>query len=1088
MSSDTPIIPKKFLTNQGENTLSRRLEKILPLSRDFDCLVGYFFISGFFRLYPSLDTVKKVRILIGLKNEQVVHGLVQIAKDKPEEGAPSVAEVKATFGALLRKELAQAEDSLSVETGVRKFIEWIRSGKLEVKLYREQNIHAKVYIMTPEHPVESVNHGYVITGSSNFSHSGLEGNLEFNVLLAEPEEHDYALFRFNELWKDAVDVKEVHAEIIETVEKESPFAFFTPYELYLKFLAEYFRDYLGDRSKLNVENLPQNFKKLGYQEDAVFTAQQMLKAYGGVFISDVVGLGKTYISALIALQLDGRCLVIAPPSLLDENSPGSWTRVFREFCIPGHKCVSIGKLEETIEQGVDFYRYVFIDESHRFKGDSTQRYELLTRICQGKGVILVSATPYNNTLDDIYSQLKLFQPARNSTIPGLRNLDAFFERLRGRLKGLHRLDNEAEFTAAVEQNAKELRERVLKYIMVRRTRREIEQFYGEDLKKQKIWFPKVSDPVPLLYQLNRTENEVFISTLESVTSADFHYARYQPLSPAYYTGPVEERAVQGQRNLATFMRILLVKRLESSFYAFQETLARFIKSHELVLQALDDGFVYTSKKHSNKVLEYLEEGDADGIDELIAEEKVERFSASKFTTAFREHVGSDLKALKRIRSRWGAIKRDPKWIEFKAQLRGALAKGKLIIFTEFADTAQYLADRIKEEVEDRTLLFCSRSSPDLRRAVIANFDANSPLNEDDYRILITTDILAEGVNLHRSAVVINYDIPWNPSRMMQRVGRVNRVGTKFRTIGAYNFFPTDEGNDEIALTEAAKSKIHAFITLLGNDARLLTGDEQITSHSLFDRINSREAAEGAKEEPNSELKYLRLILDVKEKQPELFRRIQGLPRKARSTRVHAPEPESAGVTSEPAPHPDRPAVVSYFRQGRLDKFFRAHADMTIAEELDFFSAAETLETTASEKLRDIPAEKFYSLLDKNKSAFHSATTSGVDSLLPSTAAGSGNEAIVLKRLRAKAFRNADVLSTEDRKFAAAVHEVIADGRVGKATIRAIKTAFDKTDDPFAMIHTLRKEVARQYLLGPIHRSTSDATAAPREVILSSYLP
>lgn len=267
MSGAPPIAPKKFLTNQGENTLSKRLEKILPLMQDFDCLVGYFFISGFFRLYPALETIKKVRILIGLKNEQVVHGLVQIAKDGEGEGAPSVAEIKSIFAAMMRKELVQAEDKLAIETGVRKFIEWIRSGKLEVKLYREQNIHAKVYIMTPEHPLESVNHGYVVTGSSNFSHSGLEGNLEFNVLLAEPEEHDYALHRFNELWEHAVDVKDVHEAIINTVEKESPFAFFTPYELYLKFLAEYFRDYLGDRTRLNAENLPQNFKKLSYQED-----------------------------------------------------------------------------------------------------------------------------------------------------------------------------------------------------------------------------------------------------------------------------------------------------------------------------------------------------------------------------------------------------------------------------------------------------------------------------------------------------------------------------------------------------------------------------------------------------------------------------------------------------------------------------------------------------------------------------------------------------------------------------------------------------------------------------------------------------
>lgn len=1089
MPTPSPVAPKKFLTNQGENTLSKRLERILPLTQDFDCLVGYFFISGFFRLYPVLESVKKVRILIGLKNEQVVHGLIQIANDDSGESAPSTAEVKRTFAGMLRNELTQAQDLLAIETGIRKFIEWIRSDKLEVKLYREQNIHAKVYIMTPEHPVTDVNHGYVITGSSNLSHSGLEGNLEFNVLLAEPEEHDYALHRFNELWAEAVDVKDVHETIINTVEKESPFAFFTPYELYLKFLADYFRDYLGDRSKLNSENLPPSFKKLQYQEDAVFTAQQMLKTYGGVFISDVVGLGKTYMSALLALQLDGRCLIIAPPSVLDENSPGSWPRVFRDFCVPGHKCVSIGKLEEVLEQGVEFYKYVFIDESQRFKSDSTRRYELLTRICQNKGVILVSATPYNNALNDIYSQLKLFQPPRNSTIPGLRNLEAFFEKLQKRIEGLHRVTDAEAYVAAVRENAQELRERVLKYIMVRRTRREIEQFYGEDMKKQKIWFPKVNDPIPLLYQLNRAENAVFTSTLERITSVDFHYARYQPLNPIYFTGPIEDRAVQGQRNLATFMKILLVKRLESSFHAFQETLSRFIKSHDLVLQAFDDGFVYTSKKHSHKVLEFLEEGDVDAIEALIQQEKVEKFPAANFTPIFRQHVASDLDVLKEIQRSWKSIKRDPKWTEFKRELteQPPFKTGKLIIFSEFADTARYLADRIKKEVDDQTLLFTSGSGPELRRDVIANFDQNTREPRDDYRILVTTDVLAEGVNLHRAATVINYDIPWNPSRMMQRVGRVNRVGTKFKALFIYNFFPTDEGNDEIALTEAAASKIHAFITLLGNDARLLTGDEEITSHNLFDRINSREAVEGDAAEPRSELKYLRQILDVKEKQPELFQRILALPRKARSTRSHAKEPAPA-EHPDAAPLPDRPALITYFRQGRLDKFFLSHGAIDRADELDFFTTAETLETTPNESRKEIPPERFYPLLDKNKAAFDSATTPSLETLAPATAAGSGNEAIILKRLRARDFRSFDALKPEDRKFASAVHQIIVDGRVGKHTIRKVKEAFDQTADPVEMVAILRREVASQYLVGPTYKPDKNDLPAPREVILSSYLP
>ena len=1083
----TPIAPKKFLTNQGDNTLSKRLEKILPLTQDFDCLVGYFFISGFFRLYPALEPVKNIRILIGLKNEQVIHGLLEIAHDAPNEPAPSTAEVRGIFGGLLRKELVDAKDSSAIELGIQKFIAWIRSGKLQVKLYREQNIHAKIYIMTPSQTLPDVHHGYVITGSSNLSHSGLEGNLEFNVLLNEPEEHDYALHRFNELWADAVDVKDVHDTILNTVEKESPFAAFTPYELYLKFLAEYFRDYLGERAKLSPGLLPPTFKKLQYQEDAVFTAQQMLKAYGGVFLADVVGLGKTYMSALLALQLEGRCLVIAPPSLLDENSPGAWPVVFRDFGIPGHKCVSIGKLEELLEQDIERYQYVFIDESHRFKGDTTQRYELLTRICQGKGVILVSATPYNNTVDDIYSQLKLFQPPRNSSIPGLRNLEAFFDTLRQRTKGLHRLENAAAYIAAVGLNAHELRNRVLKYVMVRRTRREIEKYYGDDLKTQKIWFPKISDPTPLLYQLNKTENAVFMQSLQRITSADFHWARYQALHPDYYTGDTEDRAVQGQRNLAKFMKILLVKRLESSFYAFRQTLDRFITSHELVLQAFESGVVYISKKYSHKVLEFMEDGDDAAIEALIAADKVERFDAADFTPQFGEHIASDLETLRAIKKAWASVKRDPKWIEFKNQLGAnpGFKTGKLIIFSEFADTARYLAQLIQKEVEPKTLLFSAASSPEQRRDVIANFDANSTNGRNDYRILVTTDILAEGVNLHRSATVINYDLPWNPSRLMQRVGRVNRVGTQFKTIYSYNFFPTDEGNDQIALTEAAKSKIHAFITLLGNDARLLTGDEEITSHNLFDRINTKKAAEGDEAEPRSELKYLRQILDVKDKQPELFQRILALPRKARSSRNHSPEAPALNQSDAPLVI-DRPAVISYFRLGRLDKFLRAHAHASTAEELDFFTTAETLETTPTEARTDIPPEQFYPLLDKNKAGFESATSPTIESLLPAIASGTGNAGIILKRMRAKAFRTAATFGVEDKKFRLEVEGIIADGRVGHHTLRKIKEGFDKTAEPAAMLAILRKEIAGQYLLGA-GKKTSASGVTVGEVILSSYL-
>lgn len=283
--------------------------------------------------------------------------------------------------------------------------------------------------------------------------------------------------------------------------------------------------------------------------------------YGGVFLSDVVGLGKTFMSALLARHLDGRSLVIAPPHLLDRHNPGSWWNVFREFGVRGFHCESIGKLESLVEDDLTKYKYVFIDESHRFRTQDTQSYELLAQICSGKKVILVSATPLNNSPQDILSQIKLFRPAKNSSIPGVRNLESFFAGLRRNLSGLDRQDDREEYFQAVQDNARETREKVLKPIMIRRTRKEIMEFYGEDLKRQKLKFPEVADPEPLFYELDITENQVFDETVRLLTT-DFKYTRYKPLE--YYEGESTGQEIQSQVNLARFMKILTIKRLEAA--------------------------------------------------------------------------------------------------------------------------------------------------------------------------------------------------------------------------------------------------------------------------------------------------------------------------------------------------------------------------------------------------------------------------------------------------------------------------------------------------------------------------------------------
>jgi superfamily II DNA/RNA helicase len=1051
-----------FVTNEPGNNLRDRFSALLTTdTRSFDCLVGYFYISGFHKIYPALENVEKVRILVGLQTDRAAYELSEKAKRDGEFVLQSHASAKQQVSQSVLGELEKAEDSPVIETGVRKFIEWIRSGKLEIKAYPTQNLHAKVYIMT--FAEGDRDKGRVITGSSNLTQSGLLDNLEFNVELKTRADYEFALSKFNELWKTAVDLRKPYEDTVVT---RSPFAHFTPYELYLKFLYEYFRDELNRPDELADIYVPDDFKRLKYQEEAVISARKVLEEYGGVFLADVVGLGKTYMAALIAQQLDGRSLVIAPPHLLDKDSAGSWPNVFGDFRVPHTDFESLGKLEDLLGRDVTKYRNVFIDESHRFRTETTQTYEMLAQVCRGKRVILVSATPLNNTPRDMLSQIKLFQNGKNSTIPNVRNLEAFFARLEKNLKGLDRQRDREQFFATVQANAKATREQILKFLMIRRTRTEIAKYYGDDLSAQNLKFPEVADPQPLFYKFNKSENEIFNETIRLITHS-FSYARYQPL--VYYEGKRTEQQLQSQRNLAKFMKILLVKRLESSFHAFRLTLGRFIRSYERVITEFQKGHVYISKKHIGKIFDLLEADNDEGIERLLEAEKAERLNAKDFNPEFIKLLRSDLKTFRAIEDDWQRVRRDPKWEAFRDVIKGPkLRSAKLIIFTESKETAEYLADRIKKEVEQDVLLFTGNSDQSVRREVLANFDAKAFRPSNTFRILVATEVLSEGVNLHRSNIVFNYDIPWNPTRLIQRVGRVN---PKFDTIHTYNFFPTEESNDLIKLKEAAEAKIHAFIEMLGADARLLTEGEEIKSHDLFAKLTSKKTITGEDEEEESELEYLTEIRNLRDGNPELFSRIKRLPKKARSTRQ----------TDESS----LPSLITYFRQGRLDKFFHSSSDEADAHELDFFQTANILKPAdTSEKRQDIPAD-FYSLLDKSKQAFASVTA-GEHEDAPSGRGGGQNDAYILKRLKAKEISRYHGYTEEDELFIRQVKQLLTDGALPRPSTKKVAEALKREIDPLKVLGVLRRDISSLFLQ-PTRAQESAYMFNPREVILSSYL-
>ena len=276
--------------------------------------------------------------------------------------------------------------------------------------------------------------------------------------------------------------------------------------------------------------------------------------YNGVFISDVVGLGKTYICAMLAKSLGkGKKLVICPPVLVSY-----WEEVLLEFDVAA-KVVSLGKLDSILEGNTD-YEYVFVDEAHRFRNAGTDSFSKLHEICYGKKIVLISATPINNYTSDIENQIYLFQPKHNSNIVGVKNLEGFFASLNGKLKGLEK--GSADYMAQLRANSEEIRDRILRHIMIRRTRTEIQQYYQDDLEKQGLTFPKLGAPEQIIYTFDEVTDSVFNETISAIK--DFTYARYKPLTYLKDTKKYSS-LLAAQHNMGGFMKGILVNKLMKQF-------------------------------------------------------------------------------------------------------------------------------------------------------------------------------------------------------------------------------------------------------------------------------------------------------------------------------------------------------------------------------------------------------------------------------------------------------------------------------------------------------------------------------------------
>lgn len=1077
MNTDTT-----FFTNEPGYALIDRFKKTLKYVQYFDVLVGYFRTSGFYRLYESFESIDKIRILVGLNVDQKAYEIIETARNQRYLDFESHSRTKRMFIEQTASEMEDSEDSYKTEIGIKKFLEFLTTDclnkeqdiadggngkKLEFRAYPSENIHAKVYISLFNK--DNLDFGRVITGSSNFSESGLIANREFNVELKDKADVDFALKQFEELWKDSVNISK---DYVETIQKKTWLnEDITPYHLYLKMLYEYLKEDINLNEEIELD-LPEGFMELEYQKQAVVSAKKILDAYNGVFVADVVGLGKTFISALLAQQLPGGKLVICPPVLKDY-----WEDTFFDFGISKWRVESIGKLDHILKDDIERYDYVFIDEAHRFRNEYTQGFEKLHQICFGKKVILVSATPLNNTFQDIYSQLKLFQIPKKSTIPGVPNLERFFKRLERRLKDINKSD--PEYMGAIKEGSKEIRENVLKYTMVRRTRTEITKYFSDDIDEQGLSFPDVEDPRRIIYQFDERISATFNQTIGLLRK--LKYTRYTPL--LYLKEELPEFEKQSQRNVGGFMKVILVKRLESSFYAFRKTLERFVESYVNFIGMFNKGTVLISKKVN--VYDLLEEDNGEKILQFVEQEKIEKYNADEFKPEFIEDLNADLKLLQLIRDLWAGVDSDPKIETFIDNLKTnkELKDKKAIIFTESKETGDYLFENLNKHFPDEGLFYSSdggllsdgRIVTSVARDLIKeNFDPTHKVKKDELRILISTDILAEGINLHRSNIIINYDLPWNPTKVLQRVGRVNRVGTEHKNIYVFNFFPTDQSDKQIGLEDNIKSKIQAFHDTLGEDARYLTEEEIVSSHELFGdtlykRLTSKKTYEGEDDGgERSELEYLKFVRDIRDNQPELFEKIKLLPKKARSARDIDVEADR---------------LITFFRKGKLKKFFIS--DSNKSRELPFFEAVELFKCEMDTARQKIP-KQYYPMLDKNKAQFDLITSGDVmEAKVSGDRGGLSNERYVIMRLKANGFRKYQGFTDDDEEYIRLVLKAYEYGVIPKNTTKGIKKKIEKEANPLKVLAILKKNIP--YNILGVERVGQPVVSSKREIILSEFL-
>jgi len=925
-------MPAHDIIDNRNEKLVDHINRILSSTERARFAVGYFFLSGFEPLQNHLQDLTEIKLLIGNTTnretlEQISEGykrldLASEALDDIRLSKRADQQQRAKDTSENLKEAAALMDQTDEgETLVKTLVQLIEEKRLKVKIYTKGRLHAKAYIFDYKqlydergNIVSLPNKGTAIVGSSNLTLSGILNNTELNVRVEGDSNHAELTKWFDELWDEAQNFD----ELLMNELKQSWAAYpASPYDVYMKTLYALVKDRLDEGEGKEVLWDDEITRDLAdFQKIAVKQAAQKIRDYGGCFISDVVGLGKSYIGAAIIKHFErtehARPLIICPKTLED-----MWEGYNERYHLNA-RVLPMSLLKETGESGVNGllqdvkYRdrnMVLVDESHNFRHHTTQRYEVLhTFLSTGRKCCFLTATPRNKTALDIYNQLKLFHQDDKTDLPiDPPDLKRYFKLIESRERKLQDL---------------------LGHVLIRRTRRHVLRWYGyaedtqrplkelSDLECEQYlngtkrayiivggkhhFFPR-RELEPLRYSIENTYSGLYQqirrylgrpggTRYKPKPDEEITYARYglynYVLPEKRKQKPYSELHRAGL-NLRGLVRVLLFKRFESSVYAFRETIRKLVFIHQKFLKSLDAGIVPAGDKaqqllHESDLLE-----ETDLIDRL--RDMSGRYDIKDFKSAeLRAHIEADKNLLEHILEMVEPItsEKDAKLQElFSRMNEPPLNNGKCLIFTQYADTAKYLYENLnpggkKSDIDVIYGTDKSKSRMAGRFSPKSNPEFKFLQGDREVRILISTDVLSEGLNLQDCDKIINYDLHWNPVKLIQRIGRIDRIGSENDVVWAFNFLPETELDKALGIKDILQIRIQEIHDTIGEDAAILDESEQLNEEAMYAIYEGKAGQLSLFEEETKDFIDLNeaeeMLRQMRSEKPEEFQRIEEL--------------------------------------------------------------------------------------------------------------------------------------------------------------------------------------------------------------------